>query len=302
MNWNQLRYVISIVESGSITEASKKMYISQPSLSLSIQSLEKELGTKLFSRTTGRITLTYAGQVFYEWAIATLHSQKQLLDKVKGIAEQSCHLITIGISPHRTSLILPEILRAFYDTYPNSEINIIEQPTYILRKELEQGKIDIIIDVPHPDSINFRSEILTEEKIILAIPVHFLSKIAIETGNSVSLRRLIDFPFIMLSSEHVIGAISRKICESDLFYPNSRLTCSNIESALKLADQQLGITFVPEIYKFRSANFTMTKFFEIANHNETRKIALIYPYSLYQHEQLKHLIELFRLHVPKLYR
>lgn len=301
MNWNQLRYVISIVENGSITEASKKMYISQPSMSLSIQSLEKELGTKLFHRTAGKITLTYAGKVFYEWAVATLHSQKQLLDKVKDIMEQSCHLITIGISPHRTSLILPEILRAFYNTYPNSELNIIEQPTYILRKKLEERKIDIMIDVPHSDSINFHSEILTEERIILAVPIRFLDKIPNKTSKSIPLKALIDLPFIMLSSEHVIGAISRKICEADSFYPNIILTCSNIENALKLADHQLGIAFVPEIYKFKSADFKMTKFFEISNHNETRKIALIYPYSLYQHEQLKYLIELFQLYVPKLY-
>ena len=50
MNWNQLQYVITIAEEKSITKAAQKLYISQPSLSLSIQALEKETGIPLFER------------------------------------------------------------------------------------------------------------------------------------------------------------------------------------------------------------------------------------------------------------
>lgn len=71
MNWNQLQYVITIAEEKSITKAAQKLYISQPSLSLSIQALEKETGTPLFERNRGEMKLTYAGALFYEWAVST---------------------------------------------------------------------------------------------------------------------------------------------------------------------------------------------------------------------------------------
>ena len=67
MNWNQLQYVITIAEEKSITKAAQKLYISQPSLSLSIQALEKETGIPLFERNRGEMKLTYAGSLFYEW-------------------------------------------------------------------------------------------------------------------------------------------------------------------------------------------------------------------------------------------
>ena len=55
MNWNQLQYVITIAEEKSITKAAQKLYISQPSLSLSIQALEKETGIPLFERNRGEM-------------------------------------------------------------------------------------------------------------------------------------------------------------------------------------------------------------------------------------------------------
>ena len=63
MNWNQLQYVITIAEEKSITKAAQKLYISQPSLSLSIQALEKETGIPLFERNRGEMKLTYAGSL-----------------------------------------------------------------------------------------------------------------------------------------------------------------------------------------------------------------------------------------------
>ena len=102
MNWNQLQYVITIAEEKSITKAAQKLYISQPSLSLSIQALEKETGIPLFERNRGEMKLTYAGSLFYEWAISTLHSHTQLEWKLGDIVSGSRTLIRLGLSPHRS--------------------------------------------------------------------------------------------------------------------------------------------------------------------------------------------------------
>lgn len=99
MNWNQLQYVITIAEEKSITKAAQKLYISQPSLSLSIQALEKETGIPLFERNRGEMKLTYAGSLFYEWAISTLHSHTQLEWKLGDIVSGSRTLIRLGLSP-----------------------------------------------------------------------------------------------------------------------------------------------------------------------------------------------------------
>ena len=162
MNWNQLQYVITIAEEKSITKAAQKLYISQPSLSLSIQALEKETGIPLFERNRGEMKLTYAGSLFYEWAISTLHSHTQLEWKLGDIVSGSRTLIRLGLSPHRSERLLAPVLERFYSMYENCDIQIIEQPTYILRQMLEEDKLDLILDISSPDTINYESELLVK--------------------------------------------------------------------------------------------------------------------------------------------
>ena len=64
MTIQQLRYIIAVVENGSITEAAKKLYISQPSLSNSIKDIEKEAGITIFIRSRSGIALTKEGAEF----------------------------------------------------------------------------------------------------------------------------------------------------------------------------------------------------------------------------------------------
>jgi molybdenum-dependent DNA-binding transcriptional regulator ModE len=68
MTLQQLRYIIKIVECGSITEAAKQLYITQPSLSAAVKELEKELGIEIFYRTTKGISLSADGTEFLSYA------------------------------------------------------------------------------------------------------------------------------------------------------------------------------------------------------------------------------------------
>ena len=101
MNWNQLQYIVTTAQEKSITKAAKKLFISQPSLTLSIQNLEKELGVELFERNRGSLALTYAGQLYYDWALSTLHARERLSDRLSDIREESSHLIRLASDPPR---------------------------------------------------------------------------------------------------------------------------------------------------------------------------------------------------------
>ncbi|MGN0295342.1 MAG: LysR family transcriptional regulator [Lachnospiraceae bacterium] len=330
MNWNQLQYVITITDEKSITKAARKLFISQPSLSLSIQSLEKEIGTALFERRHGEITPTYAGSLFYEWAVSTLHSQQQLTAKMDDIAKERRHLIRFGISPHRSILLLPEIVKQFYQDFPDCELRIEESPTFQLRKLLDNNELDFMVDIPNPDTLNYRNDLLAEEKILLAVPCTYLEKHpeivpvdspaedkniihhtpagegsplphALSGAKTITLTDLSSCPFILLSPDHVIGKISRKICESTSFYPDIRLTCRNLNMAISLVSSQLGATFVPEIYAGKHIYDSQVRYFFIKDYTETRQICLVYRKNLYQTAPLRRLLQLFRDMFPKLY-
>lgn len=79
MTLNQLKYVITVAEGNSFNEAAKKLFISQPSLSVAIQSLEKEVGIELFRRSQSGIVLTPDGEEFVGYARQVVE-QYELLD------------------------------------------------------------------------------------------------------------------------------------------------------------------------------------------------------------------------------
>lgn len=81
MDFDSINYFLSICTSGSFSEAAKRLYISQPTLSRRITALEDELGTELFSRKSTGISLTPAGKVFYEEQTKLMNSQFRLLEK-----------------------------------------------------------------------------------------------------------------------------------------------------------------------------------------------------------------------------
>ena len=338
MNWNQLQYVITIAEEKSITKAAQKLYISQPSLSLSIQSLEKETGVTLFERSRGEMKLTYAGSLFHEWAVSTLHSHTQLEWKLGDIASGSRRLIRLGLSPHRSERLLAPVLERFYSMYENCDIQIIEQPTYILRQMLEEDKLDLILDISSPDTINFESELLAKESFVLAIPDSLypfrnpaqnlsasssdtpagsMSEINdnplsqnvvkpekeedISATPQIHLPALSAVPFILLSEDHDLGKISRKICETAAFHPNIRCICTSSNTAFSLARRGLGAAFLPEIYA-RTTSFSDIHFFTLDHFHDTRDICAVYRKNIYHHAQFQALLALLREIVPAIYR
>lgn len=299
MNWNQLHYIVAIAEEKSITKAAEKLYISQPSLSLSLRSLEEELGTPLFERSHGALTPTYAGTLFCQWAASTLHSKQQLSSRINDISQQTRQLIQIGIGPYRSSIILPKVLETFFRTYPRCEVRIAEHPTYILKKMLENNEIDLMIDVPNPDTVNYENEFLAREKILLAIPSSFLEhRIKPKENGRIALEDTISLPYIMLSPSHVMGRLSQKICDSFLFHPDVRLTCVHIETVLLLVKQQLGVAFVPEMLARQESSPSEVRYFSIDQLEEARQVCLIYPKKKYLSTQLLFLLELLREAVP----
>ena len=319
MNWNQLQYIVTTAQEKSISKAAKKLYISQPSLTLSIQNLEKELGVVLFERTRGALSLTYAGQLYYDWALNTLHSREQLGARIDDIKEQTSHQIRLGISPHRSTILLPAILPDFYAQFPKSELRIEERPTYQLRALMEEEKLDLIIDVPQPDTLNYQNILLAQEHLVLAVPESFIKKLpeispeahmittdpSKVTNEVVNLQCFGEMPFFMQTEPQNLAAQSRRIYESAGFFPRTRLVCNNISTALDLVKSQLGIVLAPEIYSLPGHAQEGVRYFrmdpQMTDRIDVRQICLVYRKSLYLHAGLKTLISLFVERTPGIY-
>ena len=140
MNIQQLRYVVAIANSGTFREAAEKMYVSQPSLSISVRDLEKELGFKIFRRTSSGTFLTRRGMEFYERA-QELVKGFDIFQNQYANPEEEKDEFSIA-SQHYD--FLPPLITEFSKLYPAyKNFRIFESTTVQILDEIAQGHSEI---------------------------------------------------------------------------------------------------------------------------------------------------------------
>ena len=140
MNIQQLRYVVAIANSGTFREAAEKMYVSQPSLSISVRDLEKELGFKIFRRTSSGTFLTRRGMEFYEKAQELVKGFDVFQNQYANPEEEKDEFSIA--SQHYD--FLPPTITAFSERYPDyKNFRIFESTTVQILDEVAQGHSEI---------------------------------------------------------------------------------------------------------------------------------------------------------------
>ena len=146
INLNLYKIFYEVALSESISDASKKMFITQSAVSKAIKKLEEDLNTNLFYRNSIGVKLTQKGEelLFYvEEAFNNLVTAKRTMIESKTLNKGK---ISIGVPSQIGSFYIFEDITNFHKKYPNIEITIISKTTTQLLKLLEQHEIDFIID------------------------------------------------------------------------------------------------------------------------------------------------------------
>ena len=110
MNTEQLRYFLSVARHRNFTEAAREFYITQPAITHQISALERELGARLFLRTTRSVSLTRAGELFLEDAKAMLDQETRALDRLRQMEASEQMELTIGYLNSATRHFLPRLV------------------------------------------------------------------------------------------------------------------------------------------------------------------------------------------------
>ena len=153
MDLNSLKAFCVVVEAGSITNAARKMFISQPSLSVKIQELENQCQATLLQRTSKGVKLTEAGQVVYD------HAQKILFlgEKIERELDRSRSqdtLLQLGASSTIGNYALPCTVYNFKEKYPHYQIELDTFNTQILIEKVINKQVDIgIVEGPLDNNV-----------------------------------------------------------------------------------------------------------------------------------------------------
>ena len=141
MTLQQLRYIVMVAETGNITEAAKRLFISQPSLTSAIQELEKEMRITIFSRSNKGVTVSNEGDVFLSYARQVLEQVDLLEEKFLGTKEQSPHF---SVSCQHYSFAVNafvDVIRKFNSN--RYDFTLRETQTYEIIEDVTRSKSEI---------------------------------------------------------------------------------------------------------------------------------------------------------------
>lgn len=158
MNLSHLTYFKKLAEVKHYTKAAAELYIAQPTLSVAISSLEKELGTPLFERKNNQILLTPCGKQFYHYVCIALQNIEKGITAVHEYAGMINGQINLGTLYAMQGKYWSEAIRAFHEEYSAPiQINITQGFTPTLTRDLKADKLDVVFagqTEPDPDLIS----------------------------------------------------------------------------------------------------------------------------------------------------
>ncbi len=212
MALDTLRAFITVVELKNFSRAAELLHMSQPGVSLQIQSLENEFGATLLHRTSKSVTPTKAGELLYERAKEMLALYEEAKQEIQFLQNTISGDLQIGASYTIGEYVLPKIMARFSRRYPEVEISVKIANTDEIVRSVRTGELEIGLvegDVSFKDlSIE---PFMRDELVIVASPVHPLGEM------TVSAEQLQDQDWILRES----GSGTRRY--SDQFIEEYRL-------------------------------------------------------------------------------
>ena len=160
MNLKQLEAFVQVAEGGSFSKAAKQLFLTQPTISAHISSLEKELNARLFVRNTKEVKLSDDGKELYRYARQMIDLQKKIEERFETGKSESKHLITIAASTIPAQYLLPEILMKFNERYPKEQVKLLETDssqvvTKIIDHMVDVGFTGTVLEKKHCKYIPF---------------------------------------------------------------------------------------------------------------------------------------------------
>lgn len=171
MNLKQLESFSYIIETNSFSEAAKKLFLTQPTISSHISLLEKELSTQLLIRTTKDVIPTDAGKKLYTYAKQMLQIQNTILEEFHVKSEDEKNVITLGASSIPEQYILPEILPKYLKKNKN-EFKIGQGDSFEIINQVVNKEIEIGLVGTQIETSNCIFEPFYKDKLVVITPVN----------------------------------------------------------------------------------------------------------------------------------
>jgi DNA-binding transcriptional LysR family regulator len=240
MDFKQLESFIAIAKFGSFSRAAEKLYLTQPTLSNHIISLEKELETMLFDRVNKKVSLTEAGTLFHQHALDILHSRDRAffaLNKFKGAITGQLEISSSTVPQH---FFLADLIKDFSRRYPNVQYKILRHDTKEVIEKIISGEVDFGIVGKKTLERNIEYREIMGDEIVLISNHNF-------TKEKISVAEIKKIPLILREKGSATRSILiERLGELDILYDDLNIIAEieNTSTIKQFVNNGIGMAFI----------------------------------------------------------
>jgi len=167
---HHLRCIVAVAEELNFGKAASRMHLSQPPLTRLVADVEKQLGARLFERTTRQVRLTPIGEIFITEARAVLARVDEALQTVTTAIDRQSGQVRLAYIPLALQTVLPQLLSVFRQREHDARIDLVELPEKAHRAALEAGRIDLAFSHEPIRELGYSNVLLHREPLSLLVP------------------------------------------------------------------------------------------------------------------------------------
>ena len=243
MDYPQLEAFLEAASRGSFRRAADALYLSQPSVSARVQTLEDEVGVALFHRTARGVRLTEMGQVFLPFAQRSMETLRRGREVLESVRQASAGILNMATARVIGTYVLPETLQKFQRLYPETNLHIkVGGSSDVLQMVVdEEVQLGLARFMQHPDVDALH--LYDEEAVLVVHPNHPFAKTGVAAMFAVAQEPLILYDPGDPGSSYF--QFINRVCRDAGVTPKVEMNLDSVEAAKNMVQLGLGISFLP---------------------------------------------------------
>jgi len=239
----QLRYFLALVDSEHFGRAAEACNVSASAFSVAIKDLEHVLGVQLVDRTNRQVTITGDGQDVAVQARLCLRDVEALMDMTRRRQSPLAGPLRIGVIPTIAPFLLPAVLPALRQEFPDLQPFLREDRTDSLHRRLMEGELDVLVLALPFELRNTEVLPLFRDRFCLACR----SGTSLVNPENFRLNRLNADSVLLLEDGHCLREHAISACKIRNVEAVNRFAASSLLTLIEMVDADLGVTFLPEM-------------------------------------------------------
>ncbi len=284
MNLQTFRYLIALEKHGSFRLAAEECHVSQPALSIQIRKVEGELGVILLERSSKGFFFTPCGKEVVARARRVLQQVEEIEALARNWHNPYAGSLSLGAFPTLAPYFFPHIIDHLVDSYPQLQINLVEEKTGILVERLLAGELDAaFLALPVQEDDLEHGEIFTEEFYVGVSKRH-----AWAGRDQLSSQELASEKLLLLEDGHCLRGQALDYCSRSGIGEVLNFRASSMETLLQMISMRRAVSLVPECVAEKNPQL---HYLSLAGGGPTRTIGLYWRKSSVRRDLMLELVD-----------